>query len=75
MLVLFEVGMKAKIPVTLLSMILVLSLATWWFFYAVSMRLDSGATAVVVGLWIGIVMTGRWIWHHARRLRKKGRLE
>jgi len=49
---------------------LVLSLGTWCFFYAVAMPLDSGATAVVVGLWMVIVIAAQMIWHRVRKFRK-----
>ncbi|MGH7846404.1 MAG: toll/interleukin-1 receptor domain-containing protein [Candidatus Binatia bacterium] len=49
-------------PVSSIGVILVLSLVTWWYFYVVSMPLDPGATLVVVGAWVAIVMLGRRIW-------------
>ena len=49
-------------PITSIGVILVLSLATWWYFYTISMPLDPGATLVVVGAWIAIVMLVRRIW-------------
>ena len=57
---------KRKIPVAALAAILVLSLATWWFFYAQSTPLDSVATGVVVGIWAGLVLTSRWLWQYIR---------
>lgn len=52
-----------KIPLASLALILVLSLATWWFFYAQSVPLDRGATAIVVGIWTAVVLLIRWMWH------------
>lgn len=57
---------KRSIPVTSLAAILILSLATWWFFYAQSTPLDPVATGVVVGIWAAIILTGRWIWQLMR---------
>jgi hypothetical protein len=54
---------NSKIPLAALVYILLLSLATWYFFYATSVPLDSGATTVVVGIWTGIVWLTRWAWH------------
>jgi hypothetical protein len=68
---------NAKIPVVLVSPILILSLATWWFFYAMSLPLDSGATLAVVGMWTGIAIFARWIWKQPRKTgsKKKGRVK
>ena len=49
-------------PATSIGLIFVLSLATWGYFYVVSMPLDPGATLVVVGAWIAVVMLLRQIW-------------
>jgi protein-S-isoprenylcysteine O-methyltransferase Ste14 len=52
-----------------LVVVLLLSLATWFFFQLESMRLDGPATTVVVGVWFLIVILVRTIWQH---FRKKG---
>jgi amino acid transporter len=62
---------KRKIPATPLAAILVLSLVTWWFFYAQSMPLDPGATAVVVGIWAAVVVSSRWIWQLVCKKQKR----
>lgn len=54
---------KRKVPVASLAVILILSLATYWFFNARSMPLDKPSTAIVVGIWTAIVLSLRWLWN------------
>lgn len=42
-------------------LVLILSLATWYFFYLQSMPLTAGDTAVVVVFWIVVVVAGQWL--------------
>jgi len=42
-------------------LVLILSLATWYFFYIQSMPLTAGDTAVVVVFWIVMVIAGKWL--------------
>ena len=64
-----EGDVTVRVSLVALVSILVLSLATWSFFYVQSMPLDSGSTLIVVGIWIVVVTLSRWIW---QRLRKRG---
>ncbi len=48
-------------PLVALIIVLLLSLATWSFFYVRQMTLTSAETGVVVGFWLLIVFSVRWI--------------
>jgi small-conductance mechanosensitive channel len=54
-------------------LVLLLSLATWYFFYMRSMPLSSGDIAVVVVLWLIVVIAARWIVGRVAPDRKKSR--
>jgi hypothetical protein len=49
-----------------LVIVLVLSLATWFFFQQASMKLDPAGTMVVVGGWFLIVFLSKIIWSRVR---------
>jgi hypothetical protein len=61
-------NLKASIGVTFL--IVILSLATWVFFYVESMRLDPPATAVVCGGWALLLLSGKWLWSRRHKGKK-----
>ena len=54
-------------------LVLLLSLATWYFFYMRSMPLSPGDIAVVVVLWLIVVIAARWIVGRVAPDRKKSR--
>jgi hypothetical protein len=62
---------RQGIPISPIAAILVLSLATWSYFYAMSMPLDPAGTVVVVGVWISVVLFIRWIWTTLSRPRTR----
>lgn len=49
-------------------LILVLSLASWYFFYIERMPLTTAETSVVTGFWILVVLSGRWLFTRMRRV-------
>ncbi len=42
-------------------LVLLLSLATWYFFYMRSMPLSPGDIAVAVVFWLVVVIAGKWL--------------
>lgn len=56
-----SVPAKRKVPVASVAFILVLSLATYWFFNAQAMPLDKASIAVVVGFWTAAVLLVGWL--------------
>jgi hypothetical protein len=62
-------NLKASTGMTLL--IVILSLATWVFFYVESMGLNPAGTAVVCGGWALLVLSGKWLW--SRRDKHRGK--
>jgi hypothetical protein len=57
-------GLKDLLKTSVLSaafLVLLLSLATWYFFYARSMPLTTGDIAVVVVFWLTVVVVGKWV--------------
>jgi hypothetical protein len=53
----------------MVSLVTVLSLATWLFFHVESMPLSPPETTVVVGGWFIIIFLGKLIWRRVRRRR------
>jgi hypothetical protein len=62
-----EGGPKSLLLVV--SLVTVLSLATWLFFHVESMPLSPPETTVVVGGWFIIIFLGKLIWRRVRRRR------
>jgi Na+/proline symporter len=60
----------SKRPVAMIVVIVVLSLATWYFFHLESMPLTPAETTFVVFIWVVVVLAGKWLW---RRLHDKGK--
>lgn len=60
----------AKKPVAAILVILVLSLATWYFFQIESMPLTPAVTTFVVGFWVVLVLIARGIWTRFHKKRK-----
>ena len=59
-----------KASVVTASMIVILALASWSFFYIKSVPLSPSETTVVVGVWAIVVLFGKWIWMRLRRTRE-----
>lgn len=59
-------------PIRTMVLILVLSLATWLFFYSQSMPLTGSGTTVVVGIWFFVVLVVKAIWHRLHKKQKAG---
>jgi hypothetical protein len=55
------------------SLVTVLSLATWLFFHVESMPLSPPETTVVVGGWFIVVFLGKAIWQRIRQKKSVGR--
>lgn len=62
----------SKKPVATILLVLVLSLATWYFFYLESMPLTAAETTFVVGGWAVLVLIAKGFWG---RFHKKSKAE
>ena len=60
-----------KASAFLISIILVLSLAVWCFFYVTSTRLQPAETSVVVGICTLLVLAAKFLWSRLAKPRKK----
>lgn len=65
-------GSASKKPVWTTLVVLVLSLATWLFFYFESMPLTSSDTAVVVGFWLFFALLVNWARSRMRKKKQAG---
>lgn len=59
-------GGRMKIGVPLI-LVLVLSLASWYFFYVESMPLAASETALITGFWLLVVLSGKWLLTRVRK--------
>ena len=60
-------GLKDLVKTSVLSvafLVLLLSLASWYFFYARSMPLTTGDIAVLVVFWLTVVVVGKRVLGH-----------
>lgn len=62
----------ARKPVATILVILVLSLATWYFFQLESMPLTTAETTFEVGFWVVLVLIAKGIWTRFHRKSKAG---
>jgi drug/metabolite transporter (DMT)-like permease len=56
----------ASKPVVLLIAVVLLSLATWSFFYVMQMPLTAVETSVIVGFWLLMAFSIRWVFGRLR---------
>ncbi|BCT68593.1 hypothetical protein NNRS527_02196 [Nitrosospira sp. NRS527] len=62
---------KLSIAVTILVPVILLSLLTWQFFFETGDTLTAPETTLVVGIYLIIILTARWLW--SRLPHKRGK--
>lgn len=60
-----------KIAAAIFMTVIVLSLLTWWFFYVGGDPLTPQETTLVVGVYLIVTLSVRWLW--ARLHGKRGK--